>query len=107
MTQAEAITGNWLGDSYLREAPFGENTALDRTLNHAIWNVNDAGIWADVHRMRVADIQLRELVGREAHVKMLEDFALQERHAYIRAKEVVQNEREKASRRLLESHATA
>jgi hypothetical protein len=32
---------------------------------------------------------------------------LQERHAYIRAKEVVQNEREKASRRLLESHATA
>lgn len=65
-------------DSNIREAPFGEVTALDPVLNRAIWSIPDAGMWADIHRLRAADARSRELRCWEERIVHLEEFVFSE-----------------------------
>ena len=81
-------------------------SAFDPALNRALWMLKDAGVWADVLRMRGEDAQAVEFRQWDARVRCLEDFALAERHSYIQAKEQSWAKRKGASDRLIAVRAT-
>ena len=93
-------------DDIFPESPLGEHTAMDPTLNRALWTLPDAGIWADVHRLRAEDARLRELTAWDARVKRLKDFARRKRKDFQEARELSQQKHEDASHRLLAARAT-
>jgi hypothetical protein len=89
----------------MREAPFGEYSALDIPWNKALWNLEDMGILADALRMKQEDAQRRFLRGWEHRVIRLEQFAQEERRAYASAKARSDDIRNVASRRLIRAKA--
>jgi hypothetical protein len=61
--------------------------AFDPVFNRAIWELRDAGVWADVLCLRAKDARGPEFCAWDDRVKKLEEFALAERRAYCAAKD--------------------
>ena len=97
---------NTIAEDLWRESPLGAGSAFDPSLNKALWMLKDAGVWADVLRMRGEDARAVEFRQWDARVRCLEDFALAERRSYIRAKEQSWTKRKGASDRLIAARAT-
>ena len=89
-----------------QESPLGAGSAFDPALNKALWMLKDAGVWADVLRLRGEDARAVEFRQWDARVRSLEDFALAKRRSYIRAKEQSWTKRKGASDRLIAARAT-
>ena len=51
---------------------------FDPIFNRTIWELRDAGVWADVLRLRAEDARSPEFRAWDDRVKKLEDFALAE-----------------------------
>ena len=93
-------------DDIFPESPLGEPTVMDPILNRALWTVPDAGIWANIYRLRAEDAQIRELSTWDTRVKRMEEFVRRERHEFLNAREQSRQRRDDASRRLLAVRAT-
>jgi hypothetical protein len=87
------------------DIPFGDFSTLDMHLNVAIWETNDPRIWADVYRLRSADIYIRNQREREVHITRMEQFVLHERREFEAAKSRNLARRQEAVRRLHDAHA--
>ena len=97
---------NTIAEDLWQESPLGTGSAFDPALNKALWMLKDAGVWADVLRMRGEDTRATEFQQWDARIRCLEDFALAERCGYIRAKEQSWAKRKGASDQLIAACAT-
>ena len=97
---------NVIAEDLWQESPLGASSAFDPALNKALWMLKDAGVWADVLRMRGEDTRAVEFRQWDARVRSLEDFALAKRCSYVWAKEQSWTKRKGASDRLLAARAT-
>ena len=88
------------------ESPLGGTMAFDPVFNRAIWELRDAGVWADVLHLHAEDARGPEFRAWDDRVKKLEEFALAERRAYCAAKDQSWTKRSGASNRLLAARAT-
>ena len=97
---------NTIAEDLWQESPLGTGSAFDPVLNKALWMLKDAGVWADVLRMRGEDARATEFQQWDARIRCLEDFALAEQCGYIRAKEQSWAKRKGASDQLIAACAT-
>jgi hypothetical protein len=75
--------------------------AFDPVFNRAIWELRDAGVWADVLRLRAKDARSPKFRAWDDRVKKLEEFALTERRAYCAAKDQSWTKQSGVSNRLI------
>jgi hypothetical protein len=67
-----------IAEDMWHKSPLGATTAFDPVANQAIWQLEDARVWADIIHMRKEDARNPEFRHWEARVRQLEDFALSE-----------------------------
>ena len=51
---------NIIVEDLWQESPLGAGSAFDPALNKALWMLRDAGVWADILRMREEDARTVE-----------------------------------------------